>query len=120
MNDGAATCAAQPRLSLPAVRKAAALQPRKVEMQRLLKWLEKPIDLLFWLGLVATVLMMMHVTVDVFSRYLFNRPLDGTTEIVAVIYMVVIAYAPWAWIQVRENHIVAGIFQDMGNATTDF
>lgn len=89
-------------------------------MQRLLKWLEKPIDVLFWLGMIATVLMMVHVTVDVFSRYLFNRPLDGTTEIVAVLYMVMIAYAPWAWIQVRNNHIVAGLFQDMGNEKTDF
>src|SRR4051812_22212825 len=89
-------------------------------MQRLLKWLEKPIDVLFWLGLLATLMMMLHVTVDVFSRYLFNRPLDGTTEIVAVVYMVVIAYAPWGWIQVRDNHIVAGIFQDVGTPFTDF
>jgi len=91
-----------------------------IEMQRLLKWLEKPIDVLFWLGLVATVFMMVHVTIDVFSRYLFNRPLDGTNEIVAVVYMVIIAYTPWAWIQVRDNHIVAGMFQDVGNEKTDF
>jgi TRAP-type C4-dicarboxylate transport system permease small subunit len=89
-------------------------------MQRLLKWLEKPIDVLFWIGLLATFLMMVHVTVDVFSRYLFNRPLDGTNEIVAVVYMVVIAYVPWAWIQVRGNHIVAGMFQDIGTPLTDY
>ena len=51
-------------------------------MQRLLDWLEKPINLLLWVGLVAGLLMMLHVTVDVAGRTIFNHPLEGTTEIV--------------------------------------
>ena len=89
-------------------------------MTRLLSWLEKPISLLLWASLAAGVLMMLHVTVDVTGRYVFNRPLEGTTEIVAAYYMVVIAYAPWAWIAARDNHIVAGMFRDIGTPRFDF
>jgi TRAP-type C4-dicarboxylate transport system permease small subunit len=89
-------------------------------MDRLLRWLQKPIDLLLWLGLAAGFLMMVHVTIDVTSRYLLNRPLEGTTEIVAAYYMVVVAYAPWAWIASRDGHIVAGMFQHIGTPRFDF
>ena len=34
--------------------------------------------------------------------------------------MVVIAYPPWAWIAARDNHIVAGMFQDIGTPRFDF
>ena len=89
-------------------------------MNRLLAWLQKPIDLLFWLGLLAGFLMMAHVTIDVTGRYVFNRPLDGTTEIVAAYYMVMVAYAPWAWLASRDRHIVAGLFQHIGTPRFDF
>jgi TRAP-type C4-dicarboxylate transport system permease small subunit len=89
-------------------------------VNRLLGWLQKPIDALLWLGLAAGFLMMMHVTVDVAGRYLFNRPLEGTTEIVAAYYMVVVAYLPWAWIASRDGHIVAGFFKRIGSARFDF
>ena len=89
-------------------------------MNRLLAWLQKPIDLLLWLSLAAGFLMMMHVTIDVASRYLFNRPLEGTTEIVAAFYMVVVAYGPWAWLARHDRHIVAGVFQRIGSPRFDF
>ena len=89
-------------------------------MTRLLSWLEKPISLLLWASLAAGVLMMLHVTVDVTGRYVFNRPLEGTTEIVAVYYMVMVAYLPWAWVSACDNHIVAGLFQNFGTPAFDF
>jgi TRAP-type C4-dicarboxylate transport system permease small subunit len=89
-------------------------------MNRLLAWLQKPIDLLLWLSLLAGFLMMVHVTIDVIGRYVFNRPLDGTTEIVAACYMVMVAYAPWAWLASRDRHIVAGMFQHIGSPRFDF
>ena len=89
-------------------------------MERLLHWLKWPIEALFWLGLLAGFLMMLHVTADVTGRTLFNRPLEGTTEIVAVYYMVMVAYLPWAWISARDNHIVAGLFQNFGTPAFDF
>jgi TRAP-type C4-dicarboxylate transport system permease small subunit len=64
--------------------------------------------------------MMMHVTVDVVGRYAFNRPLEGTTEIVAAYYMVAVAYLPWAWVASRDGHIVAGMFQHIGSPRFDF
>ena len=89
-------------------------------VDRLLACLQKPIDALLWLGLIAGFLMMMHVTVDVAGRYVFNRPLEGTTEIVAAYYMVAVAYLPWAWIASRDGHIVAGMFQHIGSPRFDF
>jgi TRAP-type C4-dicarboxylate transport system permease small subunit len=89
-------------------------------MDRLLRWLRKPIDLLFWLGLLAGFLMMVHVTADVAGRYLFRHPLEGTTEIVAAYYMVLVAYGPWAWIARHDRHIVAGVFQRIGTPRFDF
>ena len=89
-------------------------------MNRLLAWLQKPIDLMLWLALLAGFLMMVHVTIDVTGRYVFNRPLDGTTEIVAAYYMVMVAYAPWAWLASRDRHIVAGMFQHIGTPRFDF
>ena len=89
-------------------------------VDRLLGLLQKPIDAMLWVSLAAGVMMMLHVTVDVSGRYLFNKPLEGSTEIVAAYYMVVIAYAPWAWIASRDNHIVAGMFQHIGTPRFDF
>jgi TRAP-type C4-dicarboxylate transport system permease small subunit len=89
-------------------------------MDRLLRLLQKPIDGFLWLGLIAGFLMMAHVTIDVAGRYLFNSPLAGTTEFVAAYYMVIVAYAPWAWLSSRDNHIVAGVFQRIGTARFDF
>lgn len=79
-------------------------------MDRLLKWLEIPIHLLMWLGLLAGALMMAHVTADVTGRTVFNRPFEGTTEIVSGIYMVTMAYLPWAWIARNNGHIKVDLF----------
>jgi TRAP-type C4-dicarboxylate transport system permease small subunit len=89
-------------------------------MNRLLRWLDAPIDAAFWLGLLAGFLMMTHVTIDVTGRALFNRPLEGTTEIVAAYYMVAVAYLPWAWIARNDTHIVAGIFKRIGTPRFEY
>jgi len=89
-------------------------------MHRLHSWLQKPIDLLLWLALAAGVLMMVHVTLDVAARTLFNHPIEGTTEVVAAYYMVVVAYLPWAWVARHDRHIVAGVFQRIGTPRFDF
>lgn len=85
-------------------------------IERLLRWLEIPIHLLLWLGLVAGFLMMMHVSVDVAGRTVLNQPLTGTTEIVSAWYMVAVCYLPWAWLTRNDNHIVAGVFERIGTA----
>lgn len=79
-------------------------------MERLLKWLEIPIHLSLWLGLFAAFLMMAHVTADVAGRTVLNRPIEGTTELVAAYYMVAVAYLPWAWIARNDGHIKVELF----------
>jgi TRAP-type C4-dicarboxylate transport system permease small subunit len=89
-------------------------------IDRLLRRLDIPINLLLWIGLVAGFLMMVHVGIEVVGRTFFNRPLMGTTEIVANWYMVAIAFLPWAWIEQRNNHIVAGMFERIGSPRFNF
>jgi TRAP-type C4-dicarboxylate transport system permease small subunit len=79
-------------------------------MDRLLKWLEIPIHILMWIGLLAGALMMIHVSVDVTGRTVFNHPFAGTTEVVSAYYMVAAAYLPWAWIASHSKHIEVEMF----------
>jgi TRAP-type C4-dicarboxylate transport system permease small subunit len=85
-------------------------------IERLMRWLEIPINLLLWIALIAGFLMMMHVGADVTARAGLNAPLQGTTEIVGGWYMVAICYLPWAWITRHDNHIIAGVFEHIGTA----
>jgi len=89
---------------------------RMTVVDRLLRWLEIPINLLLWVGIAAAFLMMIHVGADVTGRSAFNHPLHGTTEIVSGWYMVAICYLPWAWLTRNDNHIVAGVFEHIGTA----
>ena len=79
-------------------------------IERLLRWLDWPIHIFLWIALLAGFLMMMHVSADVTGRYFFNRPLDGTTEIVSAYYMVLVAYLPWAYLARNDTHISVDIF----------
>jgi len=79
-------------------------------MERILRWLEVPIHVLLWLGIIAAFLMMMHVTADVTARTVFNSPIEGTTEFVSAYYMVAVAYLPWAWIARNDGHIRVDVF----------
>jgi TRAP-type C4-dicarboxylate transport system permease small subunit len=85
-------------------------------IERLMRWLEIPINLLFWVALIAGFLMMVHVGADVTGRTVFRSPLHGTTEIVSGWYMVAICYLPWAWLTRNDSHIVAGVFEHIGTA----
>ncbi len=79
-------------------------------IERLLSWLDWPIRLFLWVALGAGFLMMLHVSADVSGRYFFNKPLEGTTEIVSAYYMVIVAYLPWAYLARNDNHISVDIF----------
>ena len=89
-------------------------------MDRLLRWLEKPIDLLLWASLARR-------RADDAARQRRRRrplslqsPIEGTTEVVAAYYMVVVAYLPWAWLARNDRHIVAGFFKRIGTPRFDF
>ncbi|MBV6273112.1 TRAP transporter small permease [Alcaligenaceae bacterium CGII-47] len=57
-------------------------------------------------------LMALHMTADALSSYLFDYPIDGTIELVSRYYMIAIVYLSMAYVQSRDQHIVAEIFSD--------
>ena len=79
-------------------------------MKTIGKFIERPADALVWLACVAAVVMMLHIVIDVFSKYAFNAPLEGTIEIVAGYYMVAVVFFPFAYVAYREGHIIVELF----------
>lgn len=63
-------------------------------------------QLLAWIGGIALILMMLHITAEVVGRYLFASPLHGTVEIVPTYYMVATVFLPLALIERLNAHIV--------------
>jgi len=63
-----------------------------------------------WLAGIATVLMMLHVSLDVGMRYFFNAPLTGTVEIVSAYHMTALAFLPLALIARERGHIIVELF----------
>jgi TRAP-type C4-dicarboxylate transport system permease small subunit len=62
------------------------------------------------LACLVCLMMMLHVTADVIGRTVFNRPLNGTTEIVSAWYMVALAFLPLGWITRERGHIIVELF----------
>ncbi len=61
-------------------------------------------------GGIAMVLMMLHIVADVATKYLFNDPIDGTTEIVAAYYMIAVVFLPLAYVTFREGQLIVELF----------
>ena len=74
-----------------------------------MRWLEPPIHVFMWIGLLGGFLMMAHITVDGAGRALY-RPLIGTTEIASGYYMILVAYLPWAMVTRNDQHIMVELF----------
>ena len=71
-------------------------------MRKLLYGLSNALGLL---GGIALVLMMLHVNLDVFGRFLLNSPVPGTLEIVSNYYMVAVVFLPLALVERQNAHI---------------
>ena len=76
-------------------------------MRMVTRALDRVSDVLVAVGVVAAILMALHVFADVVSKFLFNFPLAGTLEIVANYYMVALIFAPLAYVQRKDGHIAA-------------
>ena len=72
--------------------------------------IDGPIKFVMWVACFFTVLMMLHVTLDVFLRVTFNSPITGTFEVVANYYMVSVMYLPLAYVSRTEGQIVVELF----------
>lgn len=67
-------------------------------------------DALMAVAAAVTLLLMVHVSADVFSKYVFNHPISGTLEIVAAYYMVILTFFSFAFIEHRQGHITVELF----------
>lgn len=79
-----------------------------------MKGMNSPIDgavkVVMWIACLFTVLMMAHITLDVFLRVVFNAPITGTFEVAANFYMVSVMYLPLAHVSRNEGQIIVELF----------
>jgi TRAP-type C4-dicarboxylate transport system permease small subunit len=62
---------------------------------------------------VVMVLMMLHITLDVAVRNLFNGQIVGTLEWVAFYYMVALVFLSLGFVEMRNEHIRVDLFVQM-------
>ena len=65
---------------------------------------------LLFVACIAMTLMMLHVVIDVFGKYLFDAPLPDTLETVSYYYMVCVLFLPFAYVARTEGHIQVELF----------
>lgn len=68
-------------------------------MHRLTQVQDSLLAALAVLGGIATVLLMIHVGIDIVMRNIWNAPIPATWEIVTHYYMVSLAFIPLAWVE---------------------
>lgn len=67
------------------------------------------------IGRFVLLIAMLHVSIDVVLRYVFNMPLTGTIEISSYYYMLAVVFLPLAAVEQRNGHIsVEIIAQHLG------
>lgn len=69
-------------------------------------------------GAIGILAMLVHVTSDVVVRQLFNTPIPATVEIVSRYYMVLIAFLPLGWAELRGDMISVEVFSGMFKGTS--
>ena len=74
-------------------------------MYKLGRLLSKITDVTTIIGGLAIALMMVHITLDIVCRFVFNTPIPGTITIVSNFYMVIAAFVPLAFAEQKEAHI---------------
>lgn len=62
------------------------------------------------IGGVVLIFMMLHIMIDVFMKYVFHAPVQGTLEIVSHYYMVIAVFFPLALVELRREQIVVDVF----------
>lgn len=79
-------------------------------METIRRLIERPADWLIAFACVVTIVMMFHIVADVFAKYAFNSPIEGTIETVAGYYMVAVVFFPFAYVACTEGQIVVDLF----------
>lgn len=76
-------------------------------------------NVLALVGALGVIAMLLHVTADVISRLLFQRPVPATVEIVSRYYMVLISFLPLAWTERRNEMITVDILSGLFRGPLD-
>lgn len=70
-------------------------------MNRMQTWCNHVANALILIAGVLAVILMIHVTLDAFARYLLNRTIGATLEIASLYYMVPLSLLPLAALVLR-------------------
>jgi TRAP-type C4-dicarboxylate transport system permease small subunit len=71
-------------------------------LDRLSLWLSRALLLL---GVLASLVMMIHVCADIIGKHFIGTPVPATLEIVSAYYMAAIGFCGLAYVQARGQHI---------------
>lgn len=82
--------------------------------------LSRVIDAVTWIGVLAIILMMVHITADVIGKFLFNAPVPATISLVSNYYMVVVAFIPLALVEKRNAHISVEVLTEFMPLRTQY
>ena len=82
-------------------------------MHRLTQFQDGLIAALALLGAAATLLLMLHVGVDIVMRNIWNAPIPATWEIVTHYYMVTMAFIPLAWVEKTGGMVQVEVINGM-------
>lgn len=77
------------------------------------QWLRWGAYALFWLGTLLVGAMLIQVVLDVVLKYVFNRPVPMTAEMVAHYYMVAVVFLPLPLIELRNASVSVDLFYRM-------
>ncbi|PJE33274.1 Tripartite ATP-independent periplasmic transporters, DctQ component [Pseudooceanicola marinus] len=80
-----------------------------------MKRLEKVADLLSQglalIGSIGLMAMLVHISIDVISRNIFDLPVPATNEVVSRYYMVLIVFLPLAWVERQRTMITVEVME---------
>ena len=74
------------------------------------RFLDRTSSALLLVGGVAATLMMLQIGADIIGKYVFNKPIPATLEIVAWYYMIATIYLPIAYVQFHRKHLTVELF----------
>ena len=74
-------------------------------MQRLISLAVSVARIMGYLGALAVVAMMIHISIDVFLRNLFRFSMNTVPEVVSRYYMTALAFLPLGWLELRRQMI---------------
>lgn len=74
-------------------------------MQRLINLAAGLARMMGYVGALAVVAMMLHISLDVFLRNAFRISMNTVPEVVARYYMTALAFLPLGWLELRRQMI---------------